>query len=70
MSVAALELDAFTGYGSSQFVIRVDFEAPGGERWSAIGGGASCAEAIDFARQSCPTGLAWEPIGWNDLYGD
>jgi hypothetical protein len=70
MSVAALELDAFTGYSSSQYVIRVDFAAPCGRRWSALGGGGTLREAIGFARESCPTGVAWEPIAWNDLYGD
>jgi hypothetical protein len=70
MSVAALELDALTGYSSSEYMIRVDFAAPYGRRWSAIGGGATLREAIGFARESCPTGVAWEAIGWNDLYGD
>jgi hypothetical protein len=70
MSSAALELDALTGYPADQYVIKVDFEAPDGRRWAALGGGATFADAIGFARDSCPTGIAWEPVDWNHLYGD
>ncbi len=70
MSVAALELDAVTEHPASQYVLRVNFEAPDGRRWSALGGGATFADAIGFARDSCPTGIAWQPVDWNDLYGD
>jgi len=70
MSAAALELDALTGYPADQYVIRVDFEAPDGRRWATLGGGATIADAIGFARQSCPSGIAWEPVDWNHLYGD
>jgi len=70
MSAAALELDALTGYPATQYVMRVDFGAPDGRRWSALGGGATLEDAIGFARDSCPAGAAWEPVKWNDLYGD
>ena len=54
----------------SQVVIDVQFEGTGGERWSAIGGGASLAEAIRFARDSSPAGLDSTLVGWNELYGE
>jgi signal-transduction protein with cAMP-binding, CBS, and nucleotidyltransferase domain len=50
-------------------VVVVNFESPGGERWSAIGGGASADEAIAFARDSCPPG-EWALVGSNPLHGD
>src|SRR5262249_35794726 len=35
-------------------VIVVTFQTPDGRRWSAIGGGATADEAIQFARDCCP----------------
>jgi len=54
----------------SQHVLRVEFRSPGGRRWHAIGGGASVAEAIVFARESCPDDASWDLVGWSDLYGE
>jgi hypothetical protein len=70
VSVAALEPGSLTHRGAGQYVLRVDFVGPGGRRWSALGGGATLAEAIGFARDSSPSGVAWELVGWRDVYGD
>ena len=48
----------------------VDFTSPEGRNWSAVGGGDNLADAIAFARDSCPTDTTWRPLDWNDLYGD
>jgi hypothetical protein len=48
----------------------VDFDSPEGRTWWAVGLGDSLAEAIAFARDSCPTETTWQPVRWNDLYGD
>ena len=54
---------------TGQHVVMVDFSSPDGRSWQAIGGGDTLRAAIAFARDSCPTGTTWRPIGWNDLYG-
>ena len=53
----------------AQHVLTVEFASPDGRRWQAIGGGATFADAIGFARESCPTGTSWRLVRWNDLYG-
>src|SRR5215211_5319315 len=53
-----------------QPILAVWFRSPDGRSWSAIGGGATVAEAINFARESCPDDATWHPVSWNDLYGD
>jgi hypothetical protein len=53
-----------------QRVLAVEFRSAGGERWHGVGGGATVAEAIRDARESLPEDASWEPVGWNDLYGD
>ena len=70
MSIAALEVDARARPRASQYVLLVDFETQDGQRWSAVGGGDTLADAIRFARDSCPSGRDWHPVGWDDLYGD
>jgi hypothetical protein len=47
----------------------VDFRAPDGAEWSAVGGGESVAEAVEVARRSLPAGREWALAGWNELYG-
>jgi hypothetical protein len=54
----------------SQVVLTVELVNDWGERWTAIGGGDTVAEAIAFAQASAPEGPAWEPLGWTGLYGD
>ena len=54
----------------SQVVLMVDFASPEGRAWWAVGLGGTLAEALTFARDSCPTDTTWEPTRWNDLYGD
>jgi hypothetical protein len=52
------------------FLLSVDFASAAGDEWSAIGGGDSLPEAIAAARDALPTGLDWELVRWNHLYGD
>lgn len=53
-----------------QVVLMVDFTSPEGRDWWAVGIGDNLADAIAFARDSCPTDTTWRPLDWNDLYGD
>jgi hypothetical protein len=53
-----------------QRVMAVEFRSADGRRWNAVGGGATVAAAIRDARESCPEDASWEPVNWNDLYGD
>jgi hypothetical protein len=52
------------------YLLNVDFATAAGDDWSAIGGGDSIPEAIAAARDALPTGLDWELVRWNHLYGD
>jgi len=52
------------------FLLNVDFGSAAGDEWSSIGGGDSLPEAIAAAREALPTGLDWELVRWNHLYGD
>ena len=54
----------------AQQILSVEFRSPDGRSWKAIGGGDTLAEAIEWARESCPHGTTWESVGWEDLYGD
>jgi hypothetical protein len=53
-----------------QRVLSVEFRSPEGRHWHAIGGGDTVAEAIVFARESCPDDATWDIVGSEDLYGD
>jgi hypothetical protein len=53
-----------------QRVLSVEFRSPEGRHWHAIGGGATVAAAIVFARESCPDDATWDIVGWEDLFGD
>jgi hypothetical protein len=53
-----------------RYTLAVEFRSPDGRAWSAIGGGATVAAAITYARESCPDDATWNPVSWNDLYGD
>ena len=53
-----------------QHILAVAFLAADGRTWSAIGGGPTITAAIADARESCPADATWDPVGWNDLYGD
>ena len=55
---------------ATQLSLMVEFGSPDGRSWQAIGGGDTLADAIAFAQDSCPTDATWQPITWNDLYGD
>jgi hypothetical protein len=54
----------------AQRILAVEFRSPDGRSWDAIGGGATVAAAIDWARECCPDDTTWELVGWEDLYGD
>ena len=54
----------------SQVVLSVELVNDWGERWTAIGGGATVAQALAFAQESAPEGPVWKPLEWNDLLGD
>jgi hypothetical protein len=53
-----------------QRILAVEFRSPDGRYWNAIGGGATVAAAIIYARESCPDDATWDAVSWNDLYGD
>lgn len=55
---------------SAQQILAVEFRSDDGRRWRAIGGGPTVADAILYARRSCPTDVTWSPVSWEDLYGD
>lgn len=54
----------------AQRILTVELRSPDGRSWKAIAGGDTLEAAIDWARESCPRGTTWEPVGWKDLYGD
>ena len=54
----------------NRYLLNIDFEAPGGEQWSAVGGGETVADAIVAARDALPFGYDWDVVRWNHLYGD
>jgi hypothetical protein len=56
--------------GPTQHILSVEFSSPDGRTWQAIGGGDTLATAIAFAGDSSPTDTTWQPVRWNDLYGD
>ncbi len=51
-------------------LLNVEFEGPGGEEWSSLGGGETIGEAIDSARDALPAGVEWDAVRWNDLWGE
>jgi hypothetical protein len=55
----------------TQRMLSVELRSPDGRCWKAIGGGGdTLTAAIEWARESCPHGATWEPVGWEDLYGE
>jgi hypothetical protein len=50
--------------------LAVEFRSRDGRSWSAIGGGATVAAVISWARESCPDDVLWEAVSWKDLYGE
>lgn len=53
-----------------QHIVAVTFRTDDGRHWHAVGGGATIAAAVEWARESCPDDAVWEAETWNDLYGD
>jgi len=54
----------------NRYLLSVEFEGPGGEEWSSVGGGETVREAIDSARDALPAGFEWDVARWNDLWGE
>ena len=54
---------------SSPYVLWVTLRDEAGAEWRAVGGGATLAEAFDFAVQSAPAQRPWTPVAWDELYG-
>ena len=53
-----------------QRIVAVELRSRDGRSWNAIGGGATVAEAIDWARGCCPDGTTWDAVSWNELCGE
>jgi hypothetical protein len=53
-----------------QRVLAVEFRSLDGRRCNAVGGGPTDADAIEYARESCPADAEWRAVAWNDLYGE
>jgi hypothetical protein len=53
----------------NRYLLNVEFEGPGGEEWSSVGGGETVSEAIDSARHALPAFVEWDVARWNDLWG-
>ena len=70
MIAAAPARRELTRTSPEQVVLMVDLVSSDGRSWWAVGVGDSLAEALAFARESCPTGATWRASRWNDLYGD
>lgn len=67
---ASLVLLPATPVARTQRILTVEFRSLDGRSWKAIGGGDTQDEAIAWARESCPRGTTWVPVGWEDRYGD
>jgi hypothetical protein len=50
--------------------LQVTLEGPKGERWTAIGGGETLGDALEFAVASAPTDVRWCVVRWAPLYGE
>jgi hypothetical protein len=55
---------------SEQRILAVEFRSEDGRTWRPIGGGPTIAAAIRYARRSCPADGIWDPVSWEDLYGE
>ena len=53
-----------------QRILAVEFRSPDGRCWNAIGGGATVATAVNYARESCSDDTLWDAVSWNDLYAE
>jgi hypothetical protein len=55
---------------TAEYLVDVDFAAPGGETSFAVGGGKTLEDAIAAARESLPAGPDWDVVRWNHIYSD
>ena len=51
-------------------VLRVELRGERGERWTAIGGGETLSDALEFAVASAPSDTRWCVVAWTPLFGD
>jgi hypothetical protein len=51
-------------------VLSVQLAGSNGERWHALGIGASQEEALTWALESAPAGASWLVCSWASTYGD
>jgi len=51
-------------------LLTVQLEGPDGAQWTAIAGGTTVAETLEFAVASAPMGVRWRVVSWSELYGD
>ena len=59
-----------TGTITNTDALRVSLEGPDGETWSAIGGGETLADALEFAVASAPNDTRWRVVRWAPVFGD
>jgi hypothetical protein len=50
--------------------LQIELEGPNGEHWTAVGGGESLGDALEFAVASAPTNVRWRVVHWAPLFGD
>jgi hypothetical protein len=55
---------------SDQHILAVEFQSQDGRSWSAVGGGATIAAAIQYAHRSCPPDSVWQAVDWENLYDE
>jgi hypothetical protein len=70
MKVIRIEAAAYARPLAATDALRVSLEGPVGERWTAVGGGATVGDALAFAVASAPAGTDWRIVGWTPVYGD
>ena len=50
--------------------LKVELMGKDGERWTAVGGGETLGDALEFAVASAPSDTRWCVVAWAPLYGD
>jgi hypothetical protein len=67
---AAIRVEEMHVDAPEQRILTVEFRSRDGRSWSAVGGGRTIAAAVHYARRSCPGGMIWDAVSWEDLYGE
>jgi hypothetical protein len=55
---------------NKSIVLSVRLESEDGAEWTAIGGGKTVEETVEFALASAPAGVRWRVVGWSDVFGE